>query len=56
MQIGKPPASNMKVLKYSLDLEVLAGKWASQCQGGHPASTVDKRGKYYGQNAAYFDG
>merc|ERR1719278_887887 len=47
------PASNMKKLVWSAELEAVAQRWADQCTFGHDSERSKLDGTYVGQNAYY---
>ncbi|VDM36860.1 unnamed protein product [Hydatigera taeniaeformis] len=51
-----PPASNMLLMEYSLEMEQLAAQWASRCEFEHPNSKVFPQYHWVGQNLAIFGG
>uniref|UniRef100_A0A5K3F4B1 SCP domain-containing protein n=1 Tax=Mesocestoides corti TaxID=53468 RepID=A0A5K3F4B1_MESCO len=48
----QPPASNMKLMGYSLKMEKLAMEWASQCRWEHPDPKFYTQYEGIGQNLA----
>ncbi|VDM35801.1 unnamed protein product [Hydatigera taeniaeformis] len=49
-----PPASNMMLMEYSMELEHLADYWASRCEFEHPDSRIFPHYHDLGQNLAIF--
>uniref|UniRef100_A0A5K3FXR1 SCP domain-containing protein n=1 Tax=Mesocestoides corti TaxID=53468 RepID=A0A5K3FXR1_MESCO len=52
----QPPASNMKLLRYSVKLEKLAMQWAVQCRWEHPDPERYTQYENIGQNLALRNG